>query len=48
VERLTPVRVRVVVKSKTSPPIRITPPWIIIKIGIGLMMILWPKVDLFA
>jgi hypothetical protein len=29
-----------------SPPIRITPPWVII--GIGLVIVSWPRIDLFA
>jgi hypothetical protein len=33
-----------------SPPIRITPPWVIIGIGIGigLVIVSWPRIDLFA
>jgi hypothetical protein len=44
----------VVIESESSPPVRITPPiriappWIIIVIGIGLVIIYRPKIDLFA
>ena len=31
-----------------SRPVRITPPWVIIGIGIGLVIVCRPKIDLFA
>ena len=31
-----------------SPPVRITPPWVIIVVGIRTVIVFRPKIDLFA
>jgi hypothetical protein len=43
----------VVIKSESPPPIRITPPWVIIPprviiVGIGTIIVFLPKIDLLA
>jgi hypothetical protein len=40
--------VMVVIHSESSPPVRITPPGIVIVIGIGLVIVFRPKVDLLG
>jgi hypothetical protein len=42
------MRVMGIDPKSESPPIRITPPWVIIRIGIGLVIGYRPKIDLFA
>ncbi len=38
----------VITEAESPPPIRITPPWVIIGVGIGTVIVFRPKIDLFA
>jgi hypothetical protein len=37
-----------IMDTKAPPPIRITPPWVIVGVGIGAGIVFRPKIDLFA
>jgi hypothetical protein len=39
---------RKIIITETKSPIRITPPWVIIIVGIGMVIIFRPKIDLLA
>jgi hypothetical protein len=38
----------VITESKSPPPIGITPPWVIIRVGVGWVVIFRPEINLFA
>jgi hypothetical protein len=38
----------IITETDSPPPIRITPPWIIIIVRVGMVIIFRPKIDLFA
>jgi hypothetical protein len=37
-----------VIKAESKPSIRVTPPWVIIEVRIWIVIVILPKINLFA